>query len=98
MGRANALVALNRRSKFVGVRRHCWRLCILPGAARSLRVGLRVHPLPLVHYVEVGQFGEVRVAAVADEASRLARLEQPHLVDLLLHLGATVLKKSEVQR
>ena len=74
------------------------RLCILPGAPRSLRVGLRVHPLPLVHYVEVGQFGEVSVAAVADEASRLAGLEQPHLVDLLLHLGAAVLKKSEDQR
>ena len=65
----------------------------LPGAARGFRVGLRVDSLALVHYVEVGQFGEVRVAAVADEAGRLARLQQPHIVDLLLHLRAAVLEK-----
>ncbi len=65
-------------------------------AGRDVRVGLRGEPLALVHDVEVGQLREVGVA-VADETRRLARLQQPNLVQLLLDLGAAVLQTKDTK-
>ena len=45
--------------------------------------------------VEVGQLREVGVALHPDQTSGLAGLKQADTVELLLHLGATVLERGK---